>query len=149
MKRLFVLSLFLAIPAVLSAQTLPVTFQWDASATVGTADNPIKYNMCHSAAAPVGGGLPADRVCVDAATALEALVQAPRGVRFYFATARMFALTVDGALSGDVMESGPSNVLRVEVFAPPGNPSKIRIKSVTQAMDTSSGQTVNMAGTVH
>ena len=76
MKRLFLIVFaILAMATIASAQTtLPVTFQWDASTTPGTTDNPIRYRLCTSVTAPATwptGGLPTDRVCGDAGLLLE------------------------------------------------------------------------------
>ena len=146
MKSYIFLILMLSLTTLASAQTLPVTFAWDASTTPGTTANPIKYKLCLSPTAPTtwpAGQNPTDRICADAGTALEWKFDMTLGVRYVFATARNFGLTADGVINPNFeQESGPSNVLRIEVFAPPGRPDKVRIKSVTQAMNSISGQTL-------
>lgn len=130
------------------AQTpfVPVTFAWDASTTVGTVENPIKYNLCSTSIVPTSwpaGGFPPDRAARNAGTALELQVGIVVGTFYFFATAYYYGMTVDGVLdTTKTLESGPSNVLKIVVFAPPGNPSKVRIKSVTAAMGSTSGQTI-------
>lgn len=148
MKRILFTLIFLSLASIASAQTLPVIFQWDASATPSTTTNPIKYKLCLSSIAPATwpvGGFPSDRICADTLTALEWKFDMAVGIKYVFATARNFGLTVDGVIDPTKeQESGPSNVLKIEVFAPPGRPDKVRIKSVTQAMGTTSGATLGV-----
>lgn len=147
-KRSFLFFSLLLISGLVFAQSIPVTFQWDASATIGTTDNPIKYRMCSSSIAPASwptGGFPTDRVVRDAGTALEFPVNIVVGTFYFFATAYNYGMTVDGVIdTTKLQESGPSNVLKIVVTAPPGNPSKVRIKSVTQVQGTTSGQTMKV-----
>ena len=127
-----------------AAQTLPVIFQWDASTSPSPTENPIKYRLCTSATAPPYAALPGDRVCADAGAALEQTLQMVVGIKYVFATARNLGVASDGTLDPNYeQESGPSNVLRIEVFAPPGRPDKIRIKSVQQAWGSLNGQTLS------
>ena len=149
MKTLCAFLAILLVPGIAAAQALlPVTFQWDASATPSTTENPIKYRVCYSLQAPANwpaGSLPTDRVCADAGTLLEWRLSMPTGTRYVFCTARNYGVTSDGVINpGYEQESGASNVLRIEIFAPPGNPKNIRIKSVSAAMQTISGQTMSM-----
>jgi hypothetical protein len=111
-------------------------------------NNPVKYKLCTSAVDPISwpsGALPADRVCTDVGIALQQALQMAVGVKFVFATAYNLGLSVDGTPNPAVVqESGPSNVLKVEIFAPPGRPDKLRVKSVQQVMDSTSGRFMKM-----
>jgi len=124
------------------AQSLAVNFQWDASsddaAAAGTV-NPIKYRLKVSPNADLS--LPA---VVESDRALTASVTIPVGVVYVYATAYRYAL-VNDTPTGPELESGPSNVLKLEVFAPPGRPDKVRLKSVTTVAESQSGSTVKMA----
>lgn len=146
MKTLYAVLAVLLFASLCQAQSLPVTFAWDASADgPGPATNPVLYRLCTTPTAPAGWGstLPADRVIHDAGAVLELQVGMSVGVVYVFATARNLGLSVDGTPNPNIVqESGPSNVLRIEVFAPPGRPDKVRIKSVTQVQGTTSGQTM-------
>jgi len=150
MKRvLFVILAVFAIQAAAIAQTLAVPYQWDASADgPGPVNNPVKYKLCTSAVDPISwpsGSFPADRVCIDAGIVLQQTLQMAVGIKFVFATAYNLGLSVDGTPNPAVVqESGPSNVLKVEIFAPPGRPDKLRVKSVQQVMDSTSGQFMKM-----
>lgn len=144
MKRQIFLSFFFCFFAsFLSAQTLPLSFQWDASATQGTVDNPIKYRLCSSMLPPSAwpvGSLPTDRVIRDAGTSLELNVNSTIGTYYYFATAYNYGLTVDGVIdTTKLQESGPSNVLKIVITSPPGNPLKLRLKSVSIVAGSQSG----------
>jgi len=140
---MIVLGVLFVVPLA-AAQTLPVIFQWDASPSPSPVENPIKYRLCTSVTAPPYTELPVNRVCTDAGVALEQSLQMAVGVKYVFATARNLGVSSDGTLNPAYeQESGPSNVLRVEVFAPPGRPDKIRIKSVQQAWGTENGQTLS------
>ena len=144
MKKLVLLSIMLLTTSFALAQTIPVTFAWDASVTPSTPENPIKYKLCLSPTAPAtwpAGANPTDRICADAGILLEQLLNMTVGTRYIFATAYYFGMTVDGVIDPTkFLESGPSNVLKVVVFAPPGNPSKVRVKSITNVMNSTSGQ---------
>lgn len=146
---LLIAALLLSTLAHAQAPFIPVTFAWDTSSTVGTVENPIKYNLCSTSIAPANwpaGGFPPDRAARNAGTALELQMGIVVGTFYFFATAYYYGMTVDGVLdTTKTLESGPSNVLKIVVFAPPGNPSKVRIKSVTNAMGSTSGQTIKAA----
>ena len=150
MKHLISIILAIVIMAAPAwAQTLSVPYQWDASADgPGPVNNPVKYKLCTSAVDPISwpsGGFPVDRVCTDAGIALQQALQMAVGIKFVFATAYNLGLSVDGTPNPAlVQESGPSNVLKVEIFAPPGRPDKLRVKSVQQVMDSTSGQFMKM-----
>jgi hypothetical protein len=150
MKRvLFVILAVFAIQAAAIAQTLAVPYQWDASADgPGPVNNPVKYKLCTSAVDPISwpsGSFPADRVCIDAGIVLQQTLQMAVGIKFVFATAYNLGLSVDGTPNPAVVqESGPSNILKVEIFAPPGRPDKLRVKSVQQVMDSTTGQFMKM-----
>lgn len=130
---LFVLAL-LASPA--AAQSITKTFAWDASTTTSTPENPIRYKfyVCPNQTytnCTIG----------DAGTALEFQYPLVTGVSYVYVTAWYNALTVDGVPTSDVLESGKSNILKLEVRVPPGNPGNARIK-VTQIAGSASGQTL-------
>ena len=148
MKRtLFVICALFAIQAAASAQTVNITFAWDASDSAATAPatNPVKYRLCTSATAPPYTTLPADRVITEAGTALEKMVPLGRGTVYAFATAYWCATVVDGVCQGTaIAESGPSNVLKVDISIPPGNPKNFKVKA-TQIAETMNGQTMQMA----
>jgi hypothetical protein len=135
MKNYVFLSLMLLLATITSAQTIPVTFAWDASVTPSTTENPIKYKLCLSPTAPAtwpAGTNPTDRICAETGPLLEWKFDMTVGTRYVFATAYYYGMTVDGAIdTTKFLESGPSNVLRIEVFAPPGRPDKVRIKTTT------------------
>ena len=147
-RRVFLSSFFGLFVSFAGAQTLPLSFAWDASSTPGTVDNPIKYRLCSSLLPPSTwpvGSLPADWVIRDAGTALELNTNVIVGTYYFFATAINYGLTVDGILdTTKLQESGPSNVLKLVVTAPPGNPLKIRLKSVSTVMGSSSGSTLGV-----
>ncbi|MCJ7761674.1 hypothetical protein MUP59_11135 [Candidatus Bathyarchaeota archaeon] len=149
MKRLlFLISFFILFVSFVGAQSLPLSFAWDASATPGTIENPIKYRLCSTMLPPVGwpvGGLPPDRVIREAGTSLELNTGIMVGTYYFFATAYNYGLTVDGVLdTTKFQESGPSNVLKLVVTAPPGNPLKLRLKSVSIVAGSQSGSTLGV-----
>ena len=147
-RRIFLTSFFSLLTSFAGAQTLPLSFAWDASATPGTTDNPIKYRLCSSLLPPSAwpvGALPSDRVIREAGTALELNTNVMIGTYYFFATAYNYGLTVDGVLdTTKLQESGPSNVLKLVVTAPPGNPLKIRLKSVSIVAGSASGSTLGV-----
>jgi len=123
MKR-WLLTLAFILLAVPAWAQLTVTFAWDASATPSPADNPIKYKLYTSASPDYSSP-----TVVEAGTALEVQKALAVGRVWVWCTAYYNAL-VDGLPTGPVLESDKSNVLQIEVFAPPGRPDKPRIKSV-------------------
>ena len=133
-KRLF-LVLFIAafMTASAAAQQIKVTFQWDASATQSTPENPIKYRLCWMPAMPpTDGTYPETRTINEAGDSLVYDATMGTGTFYVFATAFYYGMRVDAVLDATrLLESGPSNVIKIEIFAPPGNPSKIRIKGAT------------------
>lgn len=147
-RRIFLTSFFSLFASFAGAQTLPLSFAWDASTTPGTVENPIKYRLCSTMLPPAGwpvGGLPSDRVIREAGTALELNTNIMIGTYYFFATAINYGLTVDGVLdTTKLQESGPSNVLKLVVTAPPGNPLKIRLKSVSTVAGSQSGSTLGV-----
>jgi hypothetical protein len=147
-RRIFLTSFFGLLTSFAGAQTLPLSFAWDASATLGTVDNPIKYRLCSTMLPPTGwpvGGLPSDRVIRESGTALELNTNVMIGTYYFFATAYNYGLTVDGVLdTTKFQESGPSNILKLVVTAPPGNPLKIRLKSVSIVAGSASGTTLGV-----
>jgi hypothetical protein len=146
-RRFFLASFFTLFAPFLQAQTLPLLFQWDPSATQGTADNPIKYRLCSSRLPPASWTtpLPSDRVINEAGTALEFNVNSMVGTYYYFATAYNYGLSVDGVLDlTKIQESGPSNVLKIVITSPPGNPLKLRLKSVSVVAGSTSGATLGV-----
>lgn len=136
-KSALFVSMFLIWNIASQAQTLPVTFVWDPSTTAG-----VSYRLCWMPVAPPDAApYPDTRVIHESGPALEYQAQMPTGIFYVFATATVPAMTVDG-IPGGLLESGPSNVLRIEVFSPPGRPDKIRIKSVSQVADNGQAVTV-------
>lgn len=150
MKRiLFVFSVMLVMRVATFAQSVNITFAWDASSDAGNfpATNPVKYRLNVSATAPPYATLPADRQIVEADTALEAVRPFTRGSYFVFATAYACAVVSDGICQGtEIAESGASNVLKIDVSIPPGKPGNYRIRQ-TQLAESTSGQTMQMART--
>lgn len=124
MKRLLALLVFMALPAVLSAQTVTVTWQWDPSDSAATApvDNPVKYRLYRCADQAL-----ATCTMSDAGTALQLAKQEGTGTSFWYATAYWNGIATDGGYNG-VVESGKSNVVKLTVTAPPGNPKNVKIK---------------------
>ena len=109
-----------------------ITFAWDASSD-DTRDpasrNPVKYRIYTSAAAPVDGAIPEGAGGHEAGTALELMVPLAAGSYYVFATCYWCAVISDGACSGTAaVESGLSNVLRLLVQVPPGNPQNYRVR---------------------
>ena len=146
MKKLMLLALFTLLCTTVYAQQINVTFAWDASesAATQTPSNPVKYRLCLSPVAPPYSPLPETRTIVDTGTALEGVLPISRGITYVFATAYWCGLMSDGVCQdpvGTVSESGPSNVLKLEVTIPPGNPRNYRIRSSVVAK-TQSGQTI-------
>jgi hypothetical protein len=128
---------------VMAQAEAPATFQWDASVDAATApaNNPVKYRLYVSSTLPAGT-VPTGATMHDTALLLEHQVSFPSGTFYVFATAYWNALTVDGVpIAGSVVESGLSNVLKVEVKVPPGNPRNARFK-VTGVAQSQTGQTV-------
>ena len=77
----------------------------------------------------------------DTGTALQYDLPMSRGTIYLYVTAWWYDLVVDGIPQGQALESGKSNVLRVDVQIPPGNPSNARIRVSTVA-NTESGQRI-------
>ena len=143
MKRLTLLLVTLLIASTVAmAQSVPATFAWDASVDgPGPDNNPVKYRLYVSTTLPAGS-IPADAVQNDAGIALEKTVTFTTGTFYVFATAYWNALTVNGLpVAGTVLESGLSNVLKVEVRVPPGNPKNAKFK-VTNVAQSTTGQSV-------
>ena len=143
MKRLTLLLATLLIASTMAlAQSVPATFAWDASTDgPGPANNPVKYRLYVSAVLPTGT-IPAGAAQNDAGIALEKAVTFTTGTYYIFATAYWNALTVDGLPVADtILESGLSNVLKVEVRVPPGNPKNAKFK-VTNVAQSTTGQSV-------
>lgn len=143
---LLILSMMLTIETAW-AQSVNITFAWDASDSAATAPatNPVKYRLCTSVTAPPYATLPADRIITDAGTALEKMVPLARGTVYAFATAYWCATVVDGVCQGTaIAESGPSNILKVDISIPPGNPKNYKVKT-TSIAETTNGQTMQMA----
>jgi hypothetical protein len=123
MKMRFALVLaFLLIFSLPAFSQIKLTLAWDASSTIGTPENPVRYRLytCSDA------GL---TTCTfqDAGTALTIQHDYASGTVYQFCTAYQDA--VDGVPSAGVVESGKSNVLTVNVHIPPGNPGKPLIKT--------------------
>jgi hypothetical protein len=139
---LFLAMMLVAAFALAQAQT-PVTFAWDASDSAATAPagNPVNYRLYVSTTLPTGT-VPAGATVHDTGIVLEHLVQFTSGTFYVFCTAYWNALTVDGApIAGTTLESGLSNVLKVEVKVPPGNPKNARFK-VTTVAESQTGQSI-------
>ena len=146
MRRTLLLLTFLLLAASAWAQAVNVIFQWDASDSAATqaAANPVKYRLCSSLTAPPYATLPADRIILGVETALEGTLSLTRGTFYVFATAYWCGLMVDDVcedLLGTVSESGHSNILKVELTIPPGNPKNYRIRTSSVAA-SQSGQTL-------
>jgi hypothetical protein len=142
MKRFTLLLATLLIASTMAlAQSVPATFAWDASTDgPGPVTNPIKYRLYVSTTLPVGGGIPTGAVQNDAGIALEKAVSFASGTFYVFATAYCNALTVDGIpVVGSIVESGLSNILKVDVRIPPGNPRNAKFK-VTNVAQSTTGQ---------
>lgn len=150
MKRiLFIVLALFAVQVAAFGQTVNITFTWDASDSAATApaSNPVKYRMCTSATAPPYATLPADRTIAETGTALEKMIPLGRGTVYAFATAYWCATVVDGVCQGtEIAESGPSNILKVDISIPPGNPKNYKVKT-TSIAETTNGQTMQMAKT--
>jgi hypothetical protein len=137
-------ALLLVIPPVMAQVEAPATFAWDASIDAATApaNNPVKYRLYIVTTIP-GSTVPVGSVPRDAGTALEKSASFPSGTFYVFVTAYWNALTVDGVpIAGSVVESGLSNVLKVEVKVPPGNPRNAKFK-VTTVAGSQTGQKAN------
>lgn len=136
------LATLLIVSTMAVAQTVPATFAWDASTDgPGPVTNPIKYRLYVSTALPAGT-IPAGAIQNDAGIALEKAVSFASGTFYVFATAYCNALTVDGLpVVGSIVESGLSNVLKVDVRIPPGNPKNVKFR-VTGVAQSTTGQSV-------
>lgn len=144
MKSLTLILALLFLTATSMAQAeAPATFAWDASADAATApaNNPVKYRLYVSTTLPTGT-VPTGATLHDTGLILEHQVGFPSGTFYVFATAYWNALTVDGIpIAGSVVESGLSNVLKVEVKVPPGNPKNARFK-ITTVAESQTGQSI-------
>lgn len=129
----------LAACAIAAAQA-DVTFAWDVSdsAAGAPANNPVRYRLYSCADQALTQCAPN-----EAGTALEHKLTLAGGVYYILARAYWNALTVDGNPTGDALESGNSNVLKVEVHVPPGNPKNTRVR-VTTVAESETGQAVQM-----
>lgn len=103
------------------AQAATVKFAWDASDTVGTANNPIKYKLyvCKDAAFT-------QCTATDAGTAL--LTQADLAAGTYWVYATAYMNMIDTEPTAGIVESSKSNVLNFVLQVPPGNPKNFRIR---------------------
>jgi hypothetical protein len=124
-------ALLLVLPAF--AQTpVNITFGWDKSSddTRNPLDtHPITYKLYVSTTAPTGGTMPANSLVYEAGSNLEKLVPLTAGTYWAAVSAQWCAVFADNACSGTALiESGLSNVLRVQVQVPPGNPSNYRVR---------------------
>ncbi len=136
MRQLLWVIAIMVVPALPASAQVPVeiTFAWDASGD-DTRDpaslNPVKYRLHTSATAPVDGAIPAGAISHEAGTALELMLPLTAGSYYVFATCYWCAVVSDGACSGNAtVESGPSNVLRLLVQVPPGNPRNYRVRII-------------------
>lgn len=126
MKKLFLISVFLLFVSVASAQAVNVTFQWDPSPDAATApaDNPVKYKIykCTDALATqcLAG--------MDVGTALTTVQPLVAGTTYWYATAYWNTVMGDGVPAG-TSESAKSNILKVVVTIPPGNPKNYKIRT--------------------
>lgn len=125
------LGLMFAAPGL--AQTpVNITFGWDKSSD-DTRDpastHPVTYRLYVSPTAPVGGVMPETAGKHEAGTALELMVSMSAGT-YYVAASAFWCAVHDGTqCQGTAMvESGLSNVLRLIVQVPPGNPSNYRVR---------------------
>lgn len=140
MKRFFLLAaiVFLALPVSAQAQIVTRMFGWDKSADDTrdpAATNPVRYKFYSCADAALTSCSSA-----DVGTALDYAKAIPNGITYYYVTAYWGGLVVDDIVQ-DIVESGRSNVLKVEARIPPGNPSNARIR-VTSFGVSQSGQTI-------
>ena len=138
--RLLPIVTLLLFGSALMAQSVSLTAVWDASATVGSPENPIKYRVYVSAQPP--GGTPVTPY--EAGTSLTYAVSFTTGNHYVWVTAYWFANMADGVPVGtDIAESGPSNVVNVKIQIPPGNPGNAKIR-IGGGQDSQSGQTMQM-----
>lgn len=147
MKRaLLILTMLVLLAAPAIAQvggTVNATLVWDKSSDDSrdpASAHPIGYkvHVCLNAA---GDNC---QTAIDVGTALEKPVQlAPNSLTFYFITAYWDA--VEGCADCGIQESGRSNILRVQVFNPPGNPGNAKVKVVTVARGRDPGVTLRAA----
>jgi hypothetical protein len=140
MRRVFLFLLLALLAAPAWSQQITKTVAWDASSSAATApvDNPVKYRL-YTCADQTFTGCQVQ----EAGTALEIPHTFQSGTVFQFATAYWYALVVDGVPQGDIAESGKSNVMRVTVQIPPGNPGNAKIR-VVDVEPTNSGQTIGV-----
>ena len=117
--KLLLAILLLAMPAM----AVDVPFAWDASASPSTPENPILYRFytCDSVALTT---------CIktDVGQTLTWIEPLPIGTSYVYVTALQYTIMGDGKVSGPIAESDKSNVMKVEIKSPPGNPKNIRIK---------------------
>ena len=126
MKRLILLLVVLLVPTMAVAQTVTITFAWDASLSgPGPVDNPVKYKLykCTDVAATLC-------TSADAGIALTLAQSVATGTTYWYATAYQNGIIADGVPMG-ILESGKSNVLKLIVNVPPGNPKNAKVRSYT------------------
>ena len=126
MKTLLLTVMLITLCAVAQAQTVTITFAWDASTDgPGPADNPVKYKLykCTDAAATLC-------TSTDAGPALTLAQSVTTGTTYWYATAYQNGIIADGVPMG-ILESGKSNVLKLIVNVPPGNPKNAKVRSYT------------------
>jgi len=124
MKTFILTALLMILFVAVAEAQVNITFGWDPSADgPGPADNPIKYKLykCTDAGATIC-------TAVDAGTALELTQSVTTGVTYWYVTAYNMGLVVDGVPSG-IQESGKSNILKLVVNQPPGNPKNAKVRT--------------------
>ena len=117
--------LLLALP-VFAQEQISVNYQWDASPSPASPDNPIKYrlNICTDEALTA---------CTpyEAGTALTLSVPMASGRYWAYVTAYCYAVSADNPdgpfTGGPLEESDKSNIVPSRVNVPPGNPANAKI----------------------
>lgn len=125
-KAMGIILVLLLFVGVASAQ-VNVTFAWDASDTPSTATHPIGYrlHLCSNET------LTACQTN-EAGQNLEKQLQlGANSLNWVYATC--YWDLIEGQPNAGIVESEKSNVLRIQIFSPPGNPKNPRIKVVTVA----------------
>ena len=125
MKNLIFATLLLMLCASIAEAQVSVTLVWDPSTDApGPADNPVKYRLykctdaaCTQCAAPI-----------DVGTSLESTQPNPAGISYWYVTAYNNGIVADGVPVG-IQESDKSNILKLVVTVPPGNPRNAKVRT--------------------
>lgn len=125
MKRFALVLCLLVLAAPLMAQSVPVTYQWEASAPSSTPVAGYNLYVCPSSA--LTG-------CAkhDAGNNLTFNVSMTSGSYWVYVTAYGYAVTADNPdgpyQSGELIESDKSNTVPTRVHVPPGNPKNFKVQ---------------------